>query len=165
MKSLFWPIIVSVVPHPARHLRHQFPRHSITATNTNTFPHHSSWTLWVIERKKMKVFYRKDVLTTADRSLADHLGSLRHEQRLQWNRDQIATYRVGDPIKAVLGGYRGLWLYGKVTEVNQTHVAFQTATDTTTYVAQPGPASGLQHISQEELEAANAGQWCDKSNI
>lgn len=90
----------------------------------------------------------------------DHLQTLSHEQRLQWTSDQVSTYRVGNPIKASMGN---IWVYGTVIEVNKYHVAFKEANaDSPTYVASPNPYSGLQHISQDELEAARLGNFCDK---
>lgn len=111
----------------------------------------------------MKVASYKIKLTNEEIELEQSLDKLSHTERLEWKKNEVMRYYVGQPVRAVIGGYFGPWAYGRVTRIGEYHIAFETVPDNkgrcSTMVATPVPCSGIESITQDELEAAMRGDF------
>ena len=85
------------------------------------------------------------------------------EEQMEAIKARVLTYRVGYPVRCVLGGYFGPYLYGTVTKVNETHSIIKPMDKNGKIVAQPTLCSGLEHISWTEYCAAQNG-WFFKDS-
>lgn len=106
----------------------------------------------------MRVASHKTQLTNEDEDLKKYLDTRTCEEYKQWEMEEVKKYYVGQPVRAVLGAYTGVWMYGTVTKIYQHHIKWKNI-DGSTWVKFPSPRGGLEPISQEELEAAKRGDF------
>lgn len=102
--------------------------------------------------------FEKTEITDDERAEDDAFKRMPWEQQLEYRKTQIKTYRKGDSVKAVLGGYRGPYIYGYVENIGETYVEFRPLDSPSSgfVVARPDLCSGLKHVSAKEMDEAIA---------
>lgn len=102
----------------------------------------------------MRVALNRKSFTDDERKLYDYLFSLSYDDNLKWRQEQLCFYKVGQPVRATLTGPKSMYAYGIVADVTDYDVGFTSVSNGCYISVAPGPFSGLEHISQEEYEAA-----------
>lgn len=84
--------------------------------------------------------------------------SLSEDEQLQWSKEQVKTYKKGDAVKAVIGGYwHGPYVYGYVVHIGEHYVGFRQLgyeSSGVVITARPNSTTGLCRVTSEEMDEA-----------